>query len=248
MVRRELRQKYKGSALGVVWYLINPLVLMGAYTLMFGVLFQVQNIADYPIFLMVGLVVWTFFSQSLLSAAPSLIDQSSLVRKARFPRAMIPSSTVAVQLVTFLAVLALLIPVALTVRGSADPAVLLIIPIVALLSGFVLGLAWIVSVLHAHFRDVSPILAAALLPWFFITPIFFRPDGVGALASHHWATILLGWVNPVAPFISALRSVLYDGAVPDWGHWLYLACACALALAVGSAVFRRMQAELAVVL
>src|SRR5436309_3062748 len=96
MVRRELRQKYKGSALGVLWYVINPLVLMGAYTLMFGVIFKNQQIPDYPIFLMVGLIVWTFFSQSMLAAAPSLIDQSSLVRKARFPRETIPASYVTV--------------------------------------------------------------------------------------------------------------------------------------------------------
>jgi ABC-type polysaccharide/polyol phosphate export permease len=71
LVRRELRQKYKGSALGVAWYLINPLVLMGAYYLMFGLIFKLDTIEDYPLFLMVGLVVWIFFSQSVLSAAPS---------------------------------------------------------------------------------------------------------------------------------------------------------------------------------
>ena len=82
LIRREMRQKYAGSALGVIWYVVNPLVLMGAYTLMFGLLIP-QGIPDYPIFLMVGLIVWTFFSQSLLAAAPSLIDQAGLVRKAR---------------------------------------------------------------------------------------------------------------------------------------------------------------------
>ena len=72
MVRRELRRKYQGSALGVAWYVVNPLVLMGAYYLMFGVVFKVAEHEDYPLFLMVGLVVWIFFSQSLLSAAPAL--------------------------------------------------------------------------------------------------------------------------------------------------------------------------------
>src|SRR5919199_2793535 len=101
MVRRELRQKYKGSALGVLWYLVNPLVLMGAYALMFSVLLKAVNIDDYPLFLMVGLVVWLFFSQSLLSASGSLLEQSALVRKVRFPRETIPASVVTVQLVPF---------------------------------------------------------------------------------------------------------------------------------------------------
>ncbi len=65
LVSRELRRKYKGSRLGVLWYLVNPLVLLGAYTLMFGYVLKVQSFPDYPIFLMVGIVVWTFFQQSL---------------------------------------------------------------------------------------------------------------------------------------------------------------------------------------
>src|SRR3712207_227983 len=105
MVRRELRQKYKGSALGVVWYLVNPLVLMGAYALMFGKFLPLPRIADYPIFLMVGIVVWMFFSQSLLSSAPSLLGQAPLIRKVRFPRETIPASVVTVQLVTFVVLL-----------------------------------------------------------------------------------------------------------------------------------------------
>ena len=70
MVRRELRARYKGSALGVIWYLVNPLVLMGAYTLMFGVILDAfPGIEDYPLFLLVGIVVWAFFSGSVLAAA-----------------------------------------------------------------------------------------------------------------------------------------------------------------------------------
>jgi ABC-type polysaccharide/polyol phosphate export permease len=173
MVRRELRQKYKGSALGVVWYLVNPLVLMGAYTLMFGVILDAfPGISDYPLFLLVGIVVWTFFSGSLLAAAPSLLDQSALIRKVRFPREAIPASVVTVQFVTFLALLVLLTPVTLLIRGTLSPALLLLPVILVALYAFALGGALVVSVLHAHFRDVGPILAAALLPWFFITPIF----------------------------------------------------------------------------
>ena len=65
LFRRELRRKYKGSSLGVLWYLVNPLVLLGAYPLMFGHVFKVQNRPDFPLFLMIGLMVWTFFSQSV---------------------------------------------------------------------------------------------------------------------------------------------------------------------------------------
>ena len=250
MVRRELRQKYKGSALGVLWYLINPLVLMGAYYLMFGVLFKVagpDQPQHYPLFLLVGLIVWIFFSQAVLSSAPSLLDQGALVRKARFPRETIPASVVTVQLVTFLALIALLTPITIAIRGTLDLALLALPVVLALLFAFVLGLALAVSVLHAYFRDVAPILSAALLPWFFLSPIFFDPATLPRLSSETTAIFVLEWVNPVAPFIVAVRDVIYGGVLPSGAVLVYITAAAAIALAGGLALFRRMQGELAVV-
>ena len=247
LVRRELRRKYKGSTLGVLWYLINPLVLLGAYTLMFGHVVKVQSIHDFPLFLMIGLVVWTFFQQSLLSAAESLIDQGALVRKARFPREAIPGATVTVQLITFCALLVLLVPVTVAIRGTFGPALLLVPVLVALLYCFVLGCALIVAVLHAYFRDVVPILTAMLLPWFFLTPIFFDPRTIGFVQSNPFVGTLLEWINPVAPFIEALRAILYNGQAPDWGRLLYGFAAAGLAVLLGATIFRRMEGDLAVV-
>jgi ABC-type polysaccharide/polyol phosphate export permease len=246
LVSREFRRKYKGSTLGVLWYLVNPLVLLGAYTLMFGHVLSLPRFPDYPIFLMAGIVVWTFFQQSLLSSAESLIDQGALLRKARFPRGTIPASTVAVQLITFVAILVLLAPVAIVLRGSFEPALLLLPVVVVLLFCFVLGCALIVAVSHAYFRDVAPILTAALLPWFFLTPIFFEPSKIAFVQRNPFVGTLLDWVNPVAPFVEAVRSILYYGRAP-WGQLLYAALAAAAALVLGGAVFRRMQADLAVV-
>jgi ABC-type polysaccharide/polyol phosphate export permease len=247
LVRRELRRKYQGSTLGPVWYLVNPLVMMAAYTLMFGHIIKVGTYADYPIFLLAGLVVWTFFQQSLLAAAESLIDQGGLVRKARFPREAIPAASVAAQLGTFGAMLVLLIPLALALRGTLKPALLLLPVIVVLLFCFVLGCALIVAVLHAYFRDVAPILTAGLLPWFFLTPIFFEPGKFGFVQHHAWVKALLEWVNPIAPFVQSFRTVLYNGAAPTAAQIVYVFAAGAIAIALGLLVFRQMEGELAVV-
>ena len=248
LVRRELRRKYKGSTLGVVWYLINPLVLLGVYTLMFSHVFKLQRFADFPIFVMIGLMPWIFFQQSLLASAESLVDHGSIVRRARFPRETIPAATVTVQLVTFVTILVLLIPLCLVLRGTSAPASLLLAPVlVALMFAFVLGCALIVSVLHAYFRDVGPILTAALLPWFFLTPIFYQPDTIPFLQRHQALETLLDWVNPVAPFIDAFRSILYYGTAPDMARLVYVVAVAAVALLAGTAVFRRMEGELAVV-
>jgi ABC-type polysaccharide/polyol phosphate export permease len=248
LVRRELRQKYKGSALGVLWYLINPLVLMGAYTLMFGFVLKVQSIHDYPLFLMVGLSLWTFFQTSLVSASESLILQGGLIRKARFPRETIPAATVTVQMITLIVVVSLVSVICVIVRGTLTPWLALAPVILALLYGFVMGLGLIVSVLHAHFRDVQPILTAALLPWFFLTPIYFQPSGLSYVARHPLVATILSWVNPVAPFIEGLRAIVYGGTGPGWGRMVYVAAAAAVALALGRTVFRALQGELAVVL
>jgi ABC-type polysaccharide/polyol phosphate export permease len=234
MVRRELRQKYKGSALGIAWYLVNPL--------------DVADIPDYPVFLLAGLIVWVFFSQALLAAAPSLVLNAPLVRKVRFPRETIPASVATVQLVTFLAMLALLLPVALVVRDALDPALLLLPVVVALLFCLVLGLSLLVAVLHAHFRDVEPVLAAGLLPWFFLTPLFLPVDQFPGIGDHELIGDLLEWGNPVAPFVESFRTILWAGEAPGAGHLAYVACAGLVSLAVGTFVFRRMERDLAVVL
>ena len=247
MVRRELRQKYRGSALGVLWYVVNPLVLMGVYALLFDKLLGAIDIEDYPLFLFVGLIVWMFFSQSLVAAAGSLLEQASLVGKVRFPRETVPASVVTVQLVPFLVLLVLLVPISLLAREGVGPELLLLPLIAACLYAFALGLALIVAVLHAYFRDVQPILGAVLLPWFFLTPIFFRVEDLPGLDSG-LVEALLRWVNPVAPFVEAVRAVLYDGVVPSAGTLAFVLAAAVVAMAGGRWVFRRLEGELAVVL
>jgi lipopolysaccharide transport system permease protein len=248
MVRRELRQKYKGSALGALWYLVNPLVLMGAYSLVFSVLLRVADKPNYPLFLLAGLIVWVFFAQALLAAAPSLVQNAPLIRKVRFPRETIPASVAVVQLATFLVMLVVLVPVELIVRGSLDPALLLLPLVVALLFCFVLGLSLAVSVLHAHYRDIEPILAAGLLPWFFITPIFLRVQDLPGVSDRDWLGDLLKWGNPVAPFVDAVRQILYAGAAPAAGELAYLLGVGLAFLGLGLFLFRRMERDLAVIL
>ena len=248
LVRRELRQKYKGSALGVLWYFINPLVLMALYGLMLGSVLKAVSYPDYPIFILAGLVVWLFFSQSLLSAASSLVDQSSLVSKVRFPRETVPASIVTVQLVPLVAMLVVLLPVAVALHARFGPELLLIVPLVVLLFAFTLGLCLIAAVSHAYFRDVQPVLTAALLPLFFVSGVLFQFQGLHGVRDHPWIGSLLRWGDPIAPFISAMRSVVYSGSVPELATLGYIVAAAALALGTGVLVFRRFSRELAVVL
>jgi lipopolysaccharide transport system permease protein len=248
LVRRELRQKYKGSVLGVLWYFINPLVLMALYGVMLGPLLRAVQYPDYPVFILAGLLVWLFFSQSLLSAAITLVEQSALVSKVRFPRETVPAAVVTVQLVPFFAMLVILLPVALILRSDAGPVTLELVPLIVCLFAFTLGLALIASVLHAYYRDVHPVLTALFVPLFFASGVLFSIQKLPGLHSHAWLGPLLRWGNPIAPFIEAVRNVIYVGRTPATSVLVYVLVAAAVSLAAGWAVFRRMEGELAVVL
>ncbi|WP_026910168.1 ABC transporter permease [Patulibacter minatonensis] len=246
LVQRELRQKYQGSVLGLLWYLVNPLLLLGAYYLMFGVVLKPGfSHPSYPLFIMTAMVVWLFVQSTLGAAGDSLLSQAALLRKARFPREIIPTAVVTVQAMTFLALLVVVSVLTVAFQGTLGAQLLLLPVVVVLLLAFVQGLALAISALHAHFRDVQPIVGAILVPWFFVTPIFYRPTDI---TDQELARFALEWLNPVAPFAEAVRTILYDGNVPSASTWLYLALVGAVALVVGAAIFRRLQRDLAVML
>src|SRR6266700_2304685 len=112
LFRRDLHAKYRGSALGVLWTVANPVMLMGVYLLVFGVVWKApfSNGGHYPLFLLSGLAFWTFFTAALLSSTRSMLDNANLIRKTRFPRQLVPLSIVATHLISFGVMLVVLLP------------------------------------------------------------------------------------------------------------------------------------------
>jgi ABC-type polysaccharide/polyol phosphate export permease len=247
LFRRDFQAKYKGSLLGVVWSLLNPLVLLGVYLVVFGVLFQNKEIRHYPIYLLSGLACWLFFSVSLQSAARSMVDSAELIKKVRFPRQLVAFSMVATQAVTFALMIAILIVLSLVFVPEARPNVWAAIPLVVVFAAFVAGLALLVACLNVLFRDIEHILAAALLPWFFLTPVLWSLASLPARAQRHQTLLdVLRWGNPVAPPIYAVRDALWSGRLPRPADVVYLVVAAAIALALGGLVFRAVDDRIAV--
>jgi ABC-type polysaccharide/polyol phosphate export permease len=246
LFRRDFQAKYKGSFLGVLWSLLNPLVLLGVYLLVFGLIFPAKT-PHYPLYLLAGLACWIFFATSLQSAARSLIDSAELIKKVRFPRQLVAFSIVATQAVTYAVMLAVLIVLSLVLIPDARPYVLLAVPLGLLFACEVAGLALVAACLNVLFRDVEHVLAAALLPWFFVTPILWSTSTLGDRALRH-ATLLrvLHWVNPVAPPIFAVRDAIWSGHAPRLSDTLYTVAAAALALLAGALVFRSVDDRIAV--
>jgi ABC-type polysaccharide/polyol phosphate export permease len=172
LFRRDFRSKYKGSVLGVMWSLVNPLVLMGIYTLVFSVIFPVSGeLHHYPLYLLSGLAVWIFFSGALATASRSLLDNANLIKKVRFPRQLAPFSIVATQLVSLAAILLVLVPVNFALIPETRETLWLAFPLIVPVIALAAGLALAVSAANVLFRDVEHMVAALLLPWFFLTPI-----------------------------------------------------------------------------
>jgi ABC-type polysaccharide/polyol phosphate export permease len=246
LFRRNFQAKYRGSALGLAWSLVNPLALMGVYLLVFGVLFP-NKIPHYALYLLAGLTCWVFFATSLQAASRSLIDSAELIKKVRFPRQLVPFAVVATQLVTFALMLAILIVLSLAFIPAARATVWLAIPLAALFACLVAGVSLIVACLNVIFRDVEHILAAALLPWFFLTPILWRFADLPASAqAHHKLFDVLRWGNFVSPPIYAVRDALWLGDPPRIADVVYLVVAAAVSLAAGAFLFRRLDDRMAI--
>ena len=246
LFRRELYARYKGSLLGVGWTLINPLALVAVYTLVFSILWRSAGIRHYPLFIVSGLTIWIFFSGSIQMASASIIGHSNLVKQVRFPRQLLPLAVVGSNLVTYVVMLVIVgainFAVVPEVRGTIWAVIPLSIPLVALVS----GLSIVLAALSALYRDVEHLLLTILLPWFFLTPVFYDLQNLPGVSDHHALVELLRWGNVATPFVESIRGPLFYGQYPSMGQIAYLVVTSALSLSLGAFVFRRLDDQLAV--
>lgn len=245
LFRRDLQAKYRGSALGVLWTIANPLILMGVYLLVFGVVWK-SNFASgghYPLFLLSGLALWTFFAASLQSSARSMLDNANLIRKTRFPRQLVPLSVVGAHLVSFCAMLVVLLVVNFVALPRVRATEWLAIPLAALFLCLISGLALAAASLNVLFRDVEFIVAAMLVPLFFLTPILYP---LSTLAHHQHVIAVIHWANPLSPAVEAVRAPLFLGRLPHWSDALYLVIAAIASLDLGALVFSRVDDQIAI--
>lgn len=243
--RRELHGKYRGSVLGLVWTLINPLALMAVYTLVFSILLKAFDIEHYPLFILSGLVTWVFFQSAVQMSCSSLFAQPSLVKQVRFPRHFLPLAVVATNLVTLGAMLAVVLAVNLIfipeTRTTFWVVFPLLIPLVALAS----GLAVVAGYVTVVYRDVEHLLLTIFLPWFFLTPVFYNFDRLPGLNDRAWLTSLLYWGNFVSPFVRSVRDPIFYGSWPRLVDVVYVTVVGAAALVLGVLVARRMDDQVA---
>lgn len=250
LVIRDLKARYKNSAFGVLWSLLNPLAMMLVFTLLFSVMGS-DDTRQYPVFVLVGLIPWMFFSGSLTAGTTSVTSNASLVKKVYFPRDLLPLSSLLSNLVNFgiafivLVVFLYAFGIGLTVHALWVPAIL------ATQLIFTLGLVLFLGSLTVFYKDVLMILEVVVLAWFFLTPVFYSLEIFGPTATLFGITFdpaqVMRWINPMASIIDGYRTVLwgtYESAGPVSMNPAYLLrtfVTAVIILAVGYFVFYRLE-------
>lgn len=245
LTSRELKARYRGSVLGFLWSLLNPLLMLAVYTVVFQIILPNREEATrpYALFLFCGLLPWNWLSAALTDASASLLTHGALLRKILFPAEILPTVCVLAQAAHFLLALPVLLGGlvlgALGLFGRPMPLglPLLQIPLLLVLQGlFLLGIGLFLAALTVHFRDVKDILATALTLWFFATPILYALPEV---KSHGLLRLLR--LNPASPLFAAWRDALFYGHWVPATSWLVLAGLGGGTFLLGWAFFDRLR-------
>jgi ABC-2 type transport system permease protein len=262
LVRKDLKVKYKNSALGFVWSLANPLLYLAVFTLVFEGFLQ-NGISWFAVLFMSGLLVWNFFNLATLSATGAVVGNANLVRKVRFPRIVLPLASVGFAGVHFvLQMLVFLVFLVPAYPEAFGPQLWLALPALAVAVAFTVAMSLLASALNVRYRDVEHLLEIALLAWFWLTPIVYRVALVQEQFSRVPWLFKLYMANPMTAVVVAAQRAIYNHPVvatdtgprqvlPAGGYGFYLqwlavaAAISAVLLAVGLWTFRRLQADFA---
>jgi len=236
LVWRDVKVRYKQTALGVLWVILQPLVSMAIFTVLFGVLLKVPSgDAPYPVFAFAGLLPWNYFSQSLTRASTSLVQSSHLITKIYFPRLVIPLSGVFSSLVDF-AISFVVLFVLMLLYGVTPTARMLLLPVLLLLALVTaLGFGLWLSALNVKYRDVGYLVPFLIQIWMYLTPVVYG----SALIPERYRFLLS--LNPMTGVVEGFRWALLGGELESYlsAPLLALSVGIALVVLVSGALFFR---------
>jgi ABC-2 type transport system permease protein len=211
LVRKELKVKYKNSALGFLWSMLNPALYLGVFYIVFQLVLR-NGIPFFSIYLLSGLLVWNLFSTSLSAATGAVVGNSSIVKKVSFPREILAFAAVGASFVHFLLQGAVLLLALVGFRYAPSPTFMLLIPVallVLLLLACALGV--LLAAVNVYARDTQHLLELVLLAWFWMTPIVYQYRLVGdRLGSRAW----LYRLNPITPIVLTFQRAIYSKVEP----------------------------------
>ncbi len=231
---KELRVRYKRSALGFLWSLLNPLFTMIILAIVFSTVMQIA-VKNYAIFLLSALLPWTLFSQALSYSAESIVGNGELLKKIHLGKSVFPLAAVLSNIINFALSLIPLIVLIMILRFPFHWTwVYMVVPFTGLVL-FTLGCGFFVAAANVFFRDVAHIIQIILQGWFYLSPIIYSLDFV----PHRYALIFR--LNPLLYIFNGFRLAIYYGLLPTLVSALMSVGCGVAALLIGHAVFRRYQ-------
>jgi lipopolysaccharide transport system permease protein len=216
LVILDLKVRYKGSVLGFLWSLLNPLLMMIIFTVVFSILFR-QNIARFPVFILAALLPWNYLATVVTRGTTSIVQNAHLINKVYFPPEVFPISTVLSTLVNFVLALPVVF-LLMAAMGVPFTGALLALPVIIVIQTlFCLAIALFVSAVTVRYRDTTIVMEVVLQAWFFLTPVFYPISQVTAQLrignNVEYAARFLRWINPMASIVDYYRDVFYGGLV-----------------------------------
>ena len=240
MVRKDLRGRYQRSVLGILWTMLNPMFQIIVYTVIFTFIFP-SNIPQYYLYLMTGLIPWTFFSESMNEGASAIIANADLTRKIYFPRDVLVISTVTCKFVSFLLSMVVVFLFLLFSPLRLSPLHLLALPFIMILEYMIcLGFALFFSGITVYFRDMQYIVGVILMAWIWGTPIMYDPANIG-----NPVLLFLINLNPMTGIIMSYRKILYYHEFPTVRLLWVSITAAVLVLVLGEMIFIKLEENFA---
>ena len=259
LTQREVRGKYKRTALGQLWSLANPIAAIIVYTFIFSVVFEVpaqvgenSGLNNYALWLVCGLLPWLFFQSTVTQGVRSIVDNASLVQKVYFPRLVLPLSLTGAGLVNWTFEMTVLV-IALALFGAfVFPWLPLVLLFMLVLGVFAAGLAMILSIANVFFRDLAYLLTVILQFWFYLTPILY-PISLVDNQSAEWGGLLgtpitladIYRVNPMEPYVAIFRDLLYHNTFPEASSVIAAVSWAVVTFALGLWYFTKTEKRLA---
>jgi ABC-type polysaccharide/polyol phosphate export permease len=252
LTMRDIKGKYRRTIFGQLWSLINPLAAMLVYTIVFAVLFRTQpppgnpsGINAYPLWLVCGLVPWTFFTHTVTGCMTSVVEGARLIKKVYFPRINLPLAELGATGFNFINELAIMLVVVLIFGGWPLPWIPLLLLFTVLLGLFGAGVGMLLAILNVHFRDTEHFVGIALRLGQYLTPIVYPVTIVTALAAKkgQWIYVLFE-LNPMAHFTEVFRNLLYDNRWPTVSDSVWCVVCALVVFALGAIVFVRNERRL----
>lgn len=235
LVGKDFKLKYRRSVLGVVWSVLNPLLMMIVMSFVFSYFLRYAEIQHYPLYLILGNITWTVFADSTNFGVTSIIDAAGLLKKVKINKTVFPVEKVLFALVNFaFSLIAVLI--VMIWEGVAPTPYLFLLPVVLIcLAVFCVGMAMLLSTIAVFFRDMIHLWSVILMAWMYATPIFWPQSMIEDVP---YAIVRkLMYANPMYNYVNFMRNIFIDATMPGWKTFALCIFWAVATFAVGYGVF-----------